>query len=253
MVNLSKIKVLAAILITVFNPINIHASNKDYVSIDQIFTQEQGLWYPGRVESKDFYIRNNKENNISIDRLYIRLESSKDLKTNQSLDISSKQFKELSTNSTVKLYYKDKILFQDKLDNLLSEKGIVLAEEINIKSNGKVLLNMTIDMDEKMNNDAESLENIFSMGVAYKIDNNIENVDPEPPIDPDDQENIDSKPNIDPDNLGINVGGSTDGNLPQTGGIINSYSLIALGTVTIGIGILLNKKSPKEKGGKYHE
>ncbi len=251
MINLNKIKLLAITLVIAFIPMNIHASNKDDVLIDQIFTREQGVWYPGRVESKDFYIRNNKENNISIDRLYIRLEYSKDLKTNQLLDIDSNQFKEVSTNSTVKLHYKDKILFQDKLDNLLSEKGIVLAEEINIKSNGKVLLNMTIDMDEKMNNDAESLENIFSIGVSYKIDSdNQENPDPEIPIDPDEPGNPKPKPPI---NQGTDVGGSTDGKLPQTGGIINSYSLLAIGTITIGTGILLNRKTSKEKGGKHHE
>lgn len=237
MINLNKIKLLAITLVIAFIPMNIHASNKDDVLIDQIFTREQGVWYPGRVESKDFYIRNNKENNISIDRLYIRLEYSKDLKTNQLLDIDSNQFKEVSINSTVKLHYKDKILFQDKLDNLLSEEGIVLDQEIDIRSNEKVLLNMTIDMDENMNNDAQSLENIFSIGVAYKIDNdNLENPDPG-----------------NPENPGTHVDGNTDGKLPQTGGIINSYSLLAIGTITIGTGILLNRKTSKEKGGKHHE
>ena len=245
MVNLKKTQILVVVIIILFTTSNIHASNMEDILIDQIFTREDGLWYPGRVESKDFYFINNKENNISIEKLYIRLESCKNLKKNQLLDISSGQFKELSTNITVKLHYKDKLLFQDKLDNLLSEKGIVLAEEINIKSNGKVLLNMTIDMDEKMNNDAQSLENIFSIGVSYKIDSdNQENPDP------DNLGNLKPKPPINP---GMDVGGSTDGNLPQTGGIINSSSLIAIGTITIGTGILLNKKSSKEKGGKYHE
>ncbi len=245
MVNLKKIQILVVVFIILFTQSNIYASNMDDVLINQIFTQEEGLWYPGRVESKDFYIINNKENNIIIEKLYIRLESSKDLKKNQLLDISSRQFKELSTNSTVKLHYKDKLLFQDKLDNLLSENGIVLAEEIDIKSNGKALLNMTIDMDKNMNNDAQALENIFSIGVSYKIDSgNQENPDP------DELGNQKPKPEINP---GTDVGSSTDGNLPQTGGIINSSSLIAIGTITIGTGILLNKKSSKEKGGKYHE
>lgn len=216
---------------------SIYANENQSVSIESPFIYENKIWAPGRVESSKFYITNNEESSVSIDRLYIKLKSSKDLKSNEMLDINSRQFKELSSNSNVKLNYKDKILFQDKLDNLLSEKGIVLSQEIDIKPNEKALLNMTIDMDENMNNDAQSLENIFSIGAAYKIDNdNLEKPDPG-----------------NPENPGTHVDGSTDGKLPQTGGIINSYSLLAIGTITIGTGILLNRKTSKEKGGKHHE
>ncbi len=98
-------------------------------------------------------------------------------------------------------------------------------------------LDVEIGKGFNMNNDAQSLENIFSIGVAYKIDNdNLEKPDPG-----------------NPENPGTHVDGSTDGKLPQTGGIINSYSLLAIGTITIGTGILLNRKTSKEKGGKHHE
>ena len=116
MVNLKKIQILVVAIIILFTPSNIYASNMEDILIDQISTQEEGVWYPERVESKDFYIINNKENNIIIEKLYIQLESCKNLKKNQLLDIGSRQFKELSTNSTVKLYYKDKLLFQDKYE-----------------------------------------------------------------------------------------------------------------------------------------
>ena len=220
-----------------FSEINSYANTNQDISIDPIFPYEDGVWYPGRVESKDFYITNNKEHNIKIDRLYIQLKSSKDLKTNQMLNVNSNQFKELSKNSTVKLMYKGNILFEDKLDNLIHEKGIVLSQEIIIKSNKKELLNMTIDMDGAMNNDAQSLENIFSIGVAYKVDNAIGSGG-------DNNGGSDS-----------NVGGSTDNidKLPQTGGLINSSSLLALGSIIVGAGIILNKKSSEYKGGKHHE
>ncbi len=39
------------------------------------------------------------------------------------------------------------------------------------------------------------------------------------------------------------------GNLPQTGGLINGESLLALGSIVIGTGIILNLK----KGGKHDE
>ena len=71
------------------------------ITIDQIFIEEQGTWYPGRLESKDFYINNNKENDISIDRLYMSLKSSEYWKTGEELDINSSKLKEFAKyNST---------------------------------------------------------------------------------------------------------------------------------------------------------
>ena len=231
----NKIIIISSILL--FTCTNSYADSSEYISIDPILNRDDSIWYPGRVESRDFYITNNSEKEIIVDRLYINLKSSKYLHTGEVLDSNSNKFKELSQNSTVRLTYKENILFEDKLYNLINEKGIVLSQEIGINPNGKSMLNMTRDMDENMNNDAQSLENIFSIGVAYKIDNdNLEKPDPG-----------------NPENPGTHVDGSTDGKLPQTGGIINSYSLLAIGTITIGTGILLNRKTSKEKGGKHHE
>lgn len=221
------------------------------ITIDQIFTEEQGLWYPGRLESKDFYINNNKENDIQIDRLYMSLKSSKVWKTGEELDINSKQFKELAKNSTVILIHNGEILFKDRLNDLLSEDGILLSNEIDIKANDRELLNMSIDMDLEMDNDAQALDNVFNIGVAYKMDENIV-----PPINPDEPSNPDGDNPTKPDkpvNPGTDVDGSQSGKLPQTGGIINGASLVVLGSVAIGTGFILNKKSSKEKGGKHHE
>ena len=203
------------------------------ITIDQSFTYEDGYWKPGRVETKDFYINNNKENDISIDRLYINLKSSEYWKTGEKLDINSKQFKEFAKYSTATLKHDNTVLFQDTLENLLSRKGINLSKDIDIKANDKELLNMTIDMDIEMNNDAQALNNVFTIGVAYKME--------EPPLTP-------GKPTK-PINPG--TGGVSD-KLPQTGGIINNTSLLLLGTIAIGSGIALNRKSDK-KGGKHNE
>lgn len=239
MVN-KRLYILSIILIWSMSINNVLADGYD-INIDPIVTQEQGLWYPGRIESKDFYITNSGENNINIDRLYIELKSCKDLRNNQNLDIDSNQFKELAKNSKVKLSYKNKILVEENLEELLYSSEISLSQEIRIKSNEKVLLNMIIDMNEEMNNDAQALENIFSIGVAYKIDDTKPSVKPEPPINTD----TTVKP-------GTGAGIESD-ELPQTGGIVNSASLMLIGTVAVGTGIALNKKSSQEKGGKHHE
>lgn len=281
-------------MMSIFSISSVYAEQKQII-IDPIFTQEQGNWYPGRVETKDFYITNNSKNTIEIDRLYIQLKSSRNLNTNEALNINSKQFKELSKNSIVKLIHKDKLLFKDKLENLLSENGIVLSQKISIKSNEKALLNMTIDMDEKMNNEAQYLENIFSIGVTYTVGTNpeppgppvepdnpgppISPGNPESPVDPDKPEPPINPGNpelpVDPDKpeLPINPGnpdkpmnpsnpelpanpdtgiGGVD-KLPQTGGMVNGTSLLAIGSIVVGTGIMLNKKSLGEKGGKHDE
>lgn len=221
------------------------------ITIDQSFTYEDGLWKPGRIESKDFYINNYKENDISIDRLYMSLKSSEYWKTGEELDINSAKFKEFAKYSTVTLKHNNNVLFKDKFENLLSKDGINLSKDIYIKSNSKELLNMTIDMDLDMNNDAQALNNVFTIGVAYKMDE-----DTTPPITPDEPSNPDidnpTKPNK-PVNPGTDVDGSQSGKLPQTGGIINGASLVVLGTVAIGTGFVLNRKSSQEKGGKHHE
>lgn len=197
-------------------PISAYADNQD-ITIDQSFTFEDGLWKPGRVESKDFYINNNKENDISIDRLYVSLKSSEYWKTGEELDISSEKFKEFAKYSTVTLKHENHVLFEDKFENLLSEDGIKLSKDIHIKSNNKELLNMTIDMDLEMDNDAQALNNIFTIGISYKMEEDLYSSE----------------------------------NLPQTG--VNAAVLVALGTVAIGTGVVLNKKADKRRGGKHNE
>lgn len=234
-INKKIIQILTITSIIALLPISSHADNND-ITIDQSFTYEDGLWQPGRVESKDFYINNNKENDISIDRLYMSLKSSEYWKTGEVLDINNKQFKEFAKHSTVTLKHNNNVLFKDKFENLLSEDGIKLSEDIDIKSNDKELLNMTIDMDLEMNNDAQALNNIFTIGIAYKMEENIF-----PPTDTDDSVDMDTE-----------VDGESSDKLPQTGGIINSASLIGFGVIAIGTGTVLNKKSRKE-GGKHSE
>ena len=63
-----------------------------------------------------------------------------------------------------------------KFENLLSKDGIRLSKDIYIKSNSKELLNMTIDMDLEMNNDAQALNNVFTIGVSYKMQGSLQAV-----------------------------------------------------------------------------
>ncbi len=170
-------------------------------------------------------------------------------------------------------------MFKDKFENLLSKDGIKLLKNIDIKSNSKELLNMTIDMDLKKNNDAQAIYNVFTIGVAYKIKQDIApptdqdkpgdgNIVPPtdqdkpgdgnivPPTDQDKPGDGDAVPPTDTDNsvdTDTDVDGDRSDKLPQTGGVINSASLIVLGAIAIGTGAMLNKKSEEKEGGKHNE
>lgn len=221
-----KIGLISSLLIIL--PFNSCFAQKQNVDIEPTFTKEDGLWYPGRVESKDFNLINNREENITVDKLYMKFKSCKDLKTNNTLNIFNKKYREFVKNSTVKLTYKDQVLLEERLENLTLEKGIALNKEIKIEAGKAALLNMTIDMDEEMNNDAQNIESIFKIAVSYNVDggSGISN--------PDEESGIDKNNN---------------GNLPQTGSLINGESLLALGSIVVGAGIILNLK----KGGKHNE
>lgn len=237
-------KLFVISVISIFSIFPIYAEDED-ISIGPIFTQEDGLWYPSRIESKDFNITNNKSTHITVDRIYMELKSIRITENNEVLNKESDEFKELSQNSTVTLKYKDKEILKERLDKVMFKDGVILRTDIEINPNEKALLNMTIDMDEEMNNDAQTLESIFSIGVGYKIDDTNPTVKPETPVNPPTNPGSPVKP-------GTEVGSESD-KLPQTGGILNSASLICIGTIAIGTGLILNKKSSKGKGGKYHE
>lgn len=222
-----KIGLISSLLIIL--PFNSCFAQKQNVDIEPTFTKEDGLWYPGRVESKDFNLTNNREENITVDKLYMKFKSCKDLETDNTLNIFNKKYREFVKNSTVKLTYKDQVLLEERLENLTLEKGISLNKEIKIEAGKAALLNMTIDMDDEMNNDAQNIESIFKIAVSYKVDggSGISNPDEDSGKDQD----------------------NNNGNLPQTGSLINGESLLALGSIVVGAGIILNLK----KGGKHNE
>ncbi len=236
-INCTKLISLSAIMTMCFVvPINADENTKP-VEIQQVFTEADGQWYPGRIQSNDFSIINNRNKGIKVDRLSIKLTSSRNYKTGITLNQDSSEFKEISQNSIVTLKQGDKVLFKKNMSQLLQEEWTPLNEKIAINSNSDAVLNMTIDMGkEEITNNAQAIESIFSIALTYKED---ESTVVEPEIDEDKDEVV--KPDIDDDKL------------PQTGGIINSATLTVLGVVAIGTGLVIDKKSSSRKGGRDDE
>ena len=217
-------------------PISANENTKP-VEIQQVFTEADGQWYPGRIQSNDFSIKNNRSKGIKVDRLSIKLTSSRNYKTGITLNQDSSEFKEISQNSVVRLKQGDKVLFEKSMNQLLEEEWTPLNEMISIQSNSDAKLNMTIDMGkEEITNNAQAIESVFSIALTYKDDDTIL----KPEIDEDDKEDL-VKPDTD------------NGKLPQTGGIINSATLTVLGVMAIGTGLVIEKKSSSRKGGKDDE
>ena len=233
--NIIKLMSLTAIM-TMCSAIPVNA-NENSVEIQPVFTDEDLQWYPGIIQSNDFSIKNNRSKGIKVDRLSIKLTSSKNYKTGVILNQDSSEFKEISENSMVKLKYGDKLLFEKSMNQLLEEDWTPLNEMISIEPNSYVDLNMTIDMGkEEITNNAQAIESIFSISLTYKDDDTA------------------LKPDIDEDNKEDLVKPDEDkGKLPQTGGIINSTTLTVLGAIAIGTGLVIEKKSSSTKGGKDYE
>lgn len=205
-------------------PINAEPNTKP-VEIHQVFTDLDGQWYPGRIQSNDFRITNNRSKGVQVDRLSIKLTSSINNKTGNILNENSSEFKEISQNSIVSLKQGNKVLFEKTMSQLLDEEWTTLNEIISIEPNSNANLNMTINMGkEEITNNAQAIESIFSIALTYKED-----------------DSVIVKPEID------------DGKLPQTGGLINSATLTLLGAVAIGTGLIIEKKSSSVKGGKDDE
>lgn len=235
--NIRKLMSLTAIM-TMCSVIPINANeNVKPVEIQPVFTDSDMQWYPGIIQSNDFSIKNNRSQGIKVDRLSIKLTSSKNYKTGVILSQDSSEFKEISENSMVKLKYGDKLLFEKSMDQLLEEEWTPLNEIISIEPNSYVDLNMTIDMGkEEITNNAQAIKSIFSISLTYKDDD----TSLKPDIDEDNKEDL-VKPDED------------KGKLPQTGGIINSTTLTVLGAIAIGTGLVIEKKSSSTKGGKDYE
>lgn len=226
---------LSAIMTMCFAiPINADENAKP-VEIHQVFTDEDGQWYPGRIQSNDFSITNNRSKAIKVDRLSIKLTSSRNYKTGNILNEDSSEFKEIAQNSIVKLKHGNKVLFEKNMSQLLEEEWTPLNEIVSIQSNSDAKLNMTIDMGkEEITNNAQAIESIFSIALTYKEDE-------ETPESPGQGEGKPENPDTNNDKL------------PQTGGIINSATLTLLGAVAIGTGLVIEKKYSSRKGGENHE
>lgn len=213
----------------------------------QIYDKQDLLYQPGAYEKVGFTIENKTDKDMSIKKIYF-MEKSRVNGINM-----GKAFEEMAKHTTIIIEEQgnEDNKVSSNLNNILGENnGINLPQFVGISPNEKKDFILTVDMDEAMNNDAQGISRVFSLGVIYNLDSNGGVINPDEPSNPDtDNPTKPDKPEI--DNVDDNLDNSTD-RLPQTGGIINSTSLTLLGMAVVGLGIVLDKKS-SNKGGKSDE
>ena len=222
----------------------IYADTND-IGVKPVFTLEDGIWYPGHELSKPFVIYNNKSKNIRVNKIKLDIDRIYD---EYGFALTSEEFKQVLQHSKVVLKYKDKELYNGSLYTLV-EKGVVISPSIKVYRNSEKTLDMSISMDEKyITNASQGLTGEFNIAISYNYESSGGGIiDPEEP-DTEGPENPDiENPNIEKPDTDV------DGEeLPQTGGMINSYTLTGLGLLAAGVGIALDRKS-SEKGGKKDE
>ena len=175
-------------------------SNKD--ATIQIYEQPTGLYKPGSSETMRFVIKNNTNKKMTVRKIYI-IEKSRENGFNL-----GKAFEEMAkyTTITIKEEGNEENQVSVKLKDILGkDNGVNLDKSISINCNREKEFILTIDMDEEMNNDAQGLLKIFSLGVVYNLSSGGGGggggTNPEPPVDPGNPNPpIDPKPPVDPGN-----------------------------------------------------
>lgn len=247
------------------------------------YEEPSGGWQPGDSREIKFAIKNNTNMNMKIDKLYM---------IEKSRDNLNEAFKEMAENTWITIKdgdtaIKERIKLKDFLSSEDNNSVSVLDKYINLSPGRMKELTMSIDMEEKMGNPAQSLSKVFSLGTVYTLTSTgggggtvTPPIDPEKPTPPTPEEpsnpdggdtTLPEKPDTgdgtdkpgtgdstdkpgtgdNDSNNGGNVGGSGD-KLPQTGGIINGATLTVLGIGVAGLGLALDRKS-SDKGGKSDE
>lgn len=226
---LAIVSLIFILLITTRNVVRAYSqengvSLKSLTSEDSvgIFNERDGLWYPGRSEIKDFYVENNKNEELEIEKFNvdeISLISSID---NKEIYKDSQVYEEYFKYTTLSVYLDGKMIKEDTLQNILAENGILIDEKIIVKQKSSRNMQLGISIASDSGNNVQDLINKFNLGITYRIN--------------------DSK---------------VVTSMPQTGSRISITALFYFGIAFIGIGIFLvilnTKEKELSKGGEYDD
>ncbi len=173
-----------------------------------IFNEEKdGLWAPGDTKTNSFIVYNNSSNDIKLEM--ITFENNINYEGNDDKNI-------LVKNSSIKITDENgKVLYTGSLENLFN-KYEMINDDVIILSGENKKLNMTININENLGNEAQDVYENLKFLINYS--------------------------NL---NRYTNKNDRTNKNLPETGSEINSSLLLGIGSLLLveGIFILKRKKT----------
>lgn len=134
-----------------------------------IFDRSDGLWYPGRSLSKDFYIQNDNAEAVSFSNMSFKVFELKNLETNKVFSPEDQEYKDFFKNMKLSLECDGKVVCEDSFTKVFAE-GISFKDGMEVGGNSKKDFKMTLAMDPQGGNNLQSLENSFNFGITYVMD-----------------------------------------------------------------------------------
>ncbi|MDZ7543160.1 LPXTG cell wall anchor domain-containing protein, partial [Clostridium perfringens] len=161
--------------------------------------EKDGLWAPGDTKTNSFIVYNNSSNDIKLE--IITFENNINYEGNDDKNI-------LVKNSSIKITDENgKVLYTGSLENLFN-KYEMINDDVIILSGENKKLNMTININENLGNEAQDVYENLKFLINYS--------------------------NL---NRYTNKNGGTNKNLPKTGSEINSSLLLGIGSLLLVEGI----------------
>ncbi|MGL5243979.1 MAG: hypothetical protein ACRC7R_02210 [Sarcina sp.] len=133
-----------------------------------IFSEKDGMWQPGMSKDSQFFIENNSDKSISIEKFTFDKSFLKNYKNNKDIFEGAKEYYAFMNNSFVKISYEGKELYSGNFRDTFKEKKVNLLSEVNLESGEKKIFDITISLSKDMNNDAKALKQEFILGIVYE-------------------------------------------------------------------------------------
>ena len=216
------------------------SANNQNISIYITENFKKELYKPGDSDDLKFELKNNTNSTAKIKKLYL---SKKD-------NNSNKPFEEMSKYTNVTIKNKDEVIVQGLLKDLLDDNKFNL--NVTLEPNKSIVLDMYIDIDESMGNEAQNVYQELYISADYELHN--DNI-----VDGGNNSGNTNKPNGDNNNSGsANPPNGNDSNnsenidTPQTGEKSIIYFIFTIiGATTILLVINKDKFLMKKNENKH--
>lgn len=129
-----------------------------------IFNKSDGLWAPGIVKNKSFYLQNNSTNNCTLNKINWVV-SIKDIEGNV-ISLSDDRYKNFNNFINTTLVCNGKTIFSGKLSELLNESEN-FKDSITINEQSKIKMDLTFSMSSDADDSLQNLVGAIDMSFLF--------------------------------------------------------------------------------------